>query len=85
MSDDILNKDIFEEDESDFASIEDGFEDMEANDRLFAQTDEGTQTLKRKEIGFAGGPWHKGDLDETMLIIMGPQHPSPQCSFQVMK
>jgi NADH-quinone oxidoreductase subunit D len=84
MSDDILNKDIFEEDESDFASIEDGFEDMEANDRLFAQTDEGTQTLKRKEIVFAGGPWPEGDLDETMLINMGPQHPSTHGVLRVM-
>lgn len=67
--------------------VEIAYHDMQvsgSNDRLFAQTDEGTQTLKHKEIVFAGGPWPEGEMDETMLINMGPQHPSTHGVLRVI-
>ena len=83
-----LNKDIFDENTDDekqeFLASQDNIFHENANDRLFAQTDEGSQTLKKKEIVFAGGPWPDGDLDETMLINMGPQHPSTHGVLRVM-
>ena len=83
-----LNKDIFDENTDDekqeFLASQDNIFHENANDRLFAQTDEGSQTIKKKEIVFAGGPWPDGDLDETMLINMGPQHPSTHGVLRVM-
>lgn len=75
--------DIFD-DERETASETDVENFIHANDRLFAQTDEGEQKLKRKEIVLAGGPWPDGDLDETMLVNMGPQHPSTHGVLRVM-
>ena len=49
--------------------------------RLEAQTDEGAQQLRpltgealERELVLTGGPWP--DVDDTMIINMGPQHPS---------
>lgn len=54
------------------------------NERLFTQTDEGAQTLKRKEIIMTGGPWPEDVTDETMVINMGPQHPSTHGVLRLM-
>ena len=45
-----------------------------------AQTDEGAQelrpTARTRELVLTGGPWPEDDDDDTMIINMGPQHPS---------
>ena len=57
--------------------------------RLAAQTDEGAQLLRpltgdaaAKELVLTGGPWP--DLDDTMIINMGPQHPSTHGVLRIM-
>ncbi len=54
--------------------------------RLERQTDEGAQELRRtKEVVLAGGPWPElDDQDSTMLINMGPQHPSTHGVLRIM-
>ncbi len=54
------------------------------NERLFAQTDEGEQLYQKKEIVMTGGPWPEDVSDETMVINMGPQHPSTHGVLRVM-
>ncbi len=57
--------------------------------RLEAQTDEGDQQLRpmvgesrMKEIVLTGGPWP--DVDDTMILNMGPQHPSTHGVLRIM-
>jgi NADH-quinone oxidoreductase subunit D len=53
--------------------------------RLTRQTDEGAQELlarTEKEMVLTGGPWP--DEDETMIINMGPQHPSTHGVLRIM-
>lgn len=54
--------------------------------RLEAQTDEGKQELRRdtkhKDVVISGGLWPESD--ETMLINMGPQHPSTHGVLRIM-
>ena len=50
-------------------------------DRLEAQTDEGAQELRtrsrsREVVLTGGGMWPEDELGDTMIINMGPQHPS---------
>src|SRR5690242_8243822 len=50
-----------------------------AEERLQRQTDEGAQELRRRsrELVMTGGPWPGGESEgDTMIINMGPQHPS---------
>jgi len=53
------------------------------------QTDEGAQELaplspeaKARELVFTGGPWP--DVDDTMILNMGPQHPSTHGVLRIM-
>ena len=57
--------------------------------RLAAQTDEGAQQLRpltgdapARELVLTGGPWP--DVDDTMIINMGPQHPSTHGVLRIM-
>ena len=56
------------------------------NARLLHQTDEGAQklTLSEKELVLTGAPWPEDDLGDTMLINMGPQHPSTHGVLRIM-
>jgi NADH-quinone oxidoreductase subunit D len=57
--------------------------------RLESQTDEGAQLLRpltgearEREMVLTGGPWP--DIDDTMIINMGPQHPSTHGVLRIM-
>jgi NADH-quinone oxidoreductase subunit D len=57
--------------------------------RLEAQTSEGAQELRplegkalQRELVLTGGPWP--DIDDTMIINMGPQHPSTHGVLRIM-
>lgn len=54
------------------------------NERLFDQTNEGTQGYKKKEVVITGGPWPQDITDETMVVNMGPQHPSTHGVLRLM-
>ena len=56
-------------------------------ERLERQTDEGAQELrhKQREIVLAGGGmWPEDELGDTMIINMGPQHPSTHGVLRLM-
>jgi NADH-quinone oxidoreductase subunit D len=55
-------------------------------DPLVRQTDEGAQELKprTKEIVLTGGVWPEDELGDTMIINMGPQHPSTHGVLRLM-
>jgi NADH-quinone oxidoreductase subunit D len=57
--------------------------------RLEAQTDEGAQQMRplageprTQELVLTGGPWP--DVDDTMILNMGPQHPSTHGVLRIM-
>jgi NADH-quinone oxidoreductase subunit D len=55
--------------------------------RLERQTDEGAQELRpstREVILAGGGMWPQDDLGDTMIINMGPQHPSTHGVLRLM-
>jgi NADH-quinone oxidoreductase subunit D len=54
--------------------------------RLERQTGEGAQELRTraKEIVLTGGPWPTDELGDTMVINMGPQHPSTHGVLRIM-
>jgi len=61
-------------------------EDTAEYDRLAAQTDEGAQLLtQHSEIVVTGGPWPELEGEsQTMIINMGPQHPSTHGVLRIM-
>jgi NADH-quinone oxidoreductase subunit D len=55
--------------------------------RLERQTDEGAQELRsstREVVIAGGGMWPQDDLGDTMIINMGPQHPSTHGVLRLM-
>jgi NADH-quinone oxidoreductase subunit D len=64
----------------------DGIEDR----RLEAQTDEGAQQLRpqdprTRELVLTGGQWPEvEEIDDTMILNMGPQHPSTHGVLRIM-
>ena len=53
--------------------------------RLERQTDEGAQELRRtRELVMTGGQWPSDELGDTMVINMGPQHPSTHGVLRIM-
>jgi len=61
-------------------------EDGEEFERLAHQTDEGAQLLtQHSEIVVTGGPWPELEGEsQTMIINMGPQHPSTHGVLRIM-
>ncbi len=59
--------------------------DPATEERLEHQTDEGAQEmrLRSREVVMTGGPWPE-DLGDTMIINMGPQHPSTHGVLRIM-
>jgi NADH-quinone oxidoreductase subunit D len=55
-------------------------------ERLQRQTDEGAQQLRRsRDVVLTGGPWPEGGAGgETMIINMGPNHPSTHGVLRLM-
>ena len=54
--------------------------------RLFKQTSEGAQELRgsSKELVMTGAAWPEDELGDTMIINMGPQHPSTHGVLRIM-
>jgi len=54
-------------------------------ERLERQTDEGAQELRARprEVVVTGGPWPE-DPGDTMIVNMGPQHPSTHGVLRIM-
>jgi len=54
--------------------------------RLERQTDEGAQELRTRarELVMTGGTWPVDELGDTMVINMGPQHPSTHGVLRIM-
>jgi NADH-quinone oxidoreductase subunit D len=65
-------------------------EDDPEERRLEAQTDEGAQQLRpldprTKELVLTGGQWPEvEEIDDTMILNMGPQHPSTHGVLRIM-
>jgi len=57
-----------------------------ADPRLIRQTDEGTQELlPTRDLVVTGGPWPEVEGEgDTMIINMGPQHPSTHGVLRLM-
>ncbi|MCU1429476.1 MAG: dehydrogenase subunit [Actinomycetia bacterium] len=58
----------------------------EIETRLERQTDEGAQELRTtsRELVLTGGMWPEDELSDTMIINMGPQHPSTHGVLRLM-
>ncbi len=53
--------------------------------RLVHQTDEGAQELvSNRELVLTGSPWPEDEVGDTMVINMGPQHPSTHGVLRIM-
>jgi NADH-quinone oxidoreductase subunit D len=67
--------------------MHDAVEFSPEEERLQRQTDEGAQELRRRsrELVVTGGPWPEGESEgDTMIINMGPQHPSTHGVLRLM-
>jgi NADH-quinone oxidoreductase subunit D len=74
-------------DDSDARAPDDEHDDEFASDpRLTRQTDEGAQELQQtRDLVVTGGPWPEVEGEgDTMIINMGPQHPSTHGVLRLM-
>jgi len=74
-------------DDSDVRAPDDEHDDELAPDpRLTRQTDEGAQELQQtRDLVVTGGPWPEVEGEgDTMIINMGPQHPSTHGVLRLM-
>jgi NADH-quinone oxidoreductase subunit D len=78
-------------DESDLRAPDDQHDEHDekfvpADPRLTRQTDEGAQELQQtRELVVTGGPWPEVEGEgDTMIINMGPQHPSTHGVLRLM-
>ena len=74
-------------DDSDIRAPDDEHDDELAPDpRLTRQTDEGAQELQQtRDLVVTGGPWPEVEGEgDTMIINMGPQHPSTHGVLRLM-
>jgi len=74
-------------DDSDVRTPDDEHDDELAPDpRLTRQTDEGAQELQQtRDLVVTGGPWPEVEGEgDTMIINMGPQHPSTHGVLRLM-
>jgi NADH-quinone oxidoreductase subunit D len=74
-------------DDSDVRAPDDEHDDELAPDpRLTRQTDEGAQELEQtRDLVVTGGPWPEVEGEgDTMIINMGPQHPSTHGVLRLM-
>ncbi|GIU85715.1 MAG: hypothetical protein KatS3mg009_0230 [Acidimicrobiia bacterium] len=62
--------------------------DYADEERLAGRTDEGAQELRAtrrtRELVMTGGVWPEDELGDTMIINMGPQHPSTHGVLRLM-
>ena len=59
--------------------------DDEEMQRLIHQTDEGAQELRpTRDLVLTGSPWPEDEVGDTMVINMGPQHPSTHGVLRIM-
>src|SRR5918912_1510577 len=57
----------------------------EETQRLQHQTDEGAQELRTsRDLVLTGAPWPEDEVGDTMIINMGPQHPSTHGVLRLM-
>ncbi|HEY3833981.1 MAG TPA: NADH dehydrogenase (quinone) subunit D [Acidimicrobiia bacterium] len=57
----------------------------EETQRLIHQTDEGAQELRpMRDLVLTGSPWPEDEVGDTMVINMGPQHPSTHGVLRIM-
>ena len=89
MSDNEVEVDEELPDELTEAEAEELIDELDAVEaaRLERQTDEGAQELRRggeRELVLTGAQWPEPETDETMIINMGPQHPSTHGVLRIM-
>ncbi len=82
---DVESDEYLDDDSDDYEPVTEEMTERE-HERLERQTDEGAQKLvQESEIVVTGGPWPELEGEsQTMVINMGPQHPSTHGVLRIM-